>query len=140
MKNLGTLKKLIRLKSTSLDTRRQFVVKLLGRVEDLEEEIQYHKTTLEKEKISVSQTVDAMMALVRYEASVTQKVERLERLHRETKAQLQKEQDKLKDLYADLNAHEKVLETAEDREQKTLDKKEQNMLDDLYGRVGKSSF
>lgn len=133
MKNLGTLEKLIRLKSKSLDTRRQFVGKLLGRAGEIEQEIQTHKTSLQNEQENAAKTLDGMMAFTNYTTSVLEKVERLERLHREVQAQLQKEQDKLKDLYADLHVHEKVLETAQQREKEALEKKEQNILDDLYG-------
>tara|TARA_A100000171_G_C2128251_1_gene144957 strand:- start:1414 stop:1830 length:417 start_codon:yes stop_codon:yes gene_type:complete len=138
MKKFKTLEKLIRFKSKMLDERKQFVGKLIARVSDVEIEITRYRTELANEQKAALDSVDAMMACTEYTALVIEKIERLERLRREAETQLQREQDKLMELYADLQSHEKVLTIAKTEHEKALEKKDQNNLDDLYGR--KHSF
>lgn len=140
MTTLKALHKLMRLKSTTLDQHQRFVSKIRQRVENVENEIKDLKGTLQQEQLSASESLEGSLALAQYSTSVLQKLERLGRLHHEAQAQLEKEQEKLKNLYADLKAVEKIVYETEKKTQETYERKEQSTLDDLYNYRKKSSF
>lgn len=139
MKKLDTLSKLIQVKSHTLNARQQFVGKLRKRLGDIEDEIKEHEYSLQQEREAASKIPQGMIDYTNYASMVGEKIKRLQKFKGEAEAQLAKEQEKLKDLYADLRVHQKIFEEGKKENQAEMDRKEQNNLDDLFSGKKKVS-
>lgn len=141
MKKLETLSKIIQVKSHALNARQKFVGKLRKRLGDMEEEIREYHLSLDQERDAASKTPHGMIDYTNYASMIGEKVKRLQKFKREAEAQLAKEQEKLKVLYADLRVHQKILDEGKQKYQAEIDRKEQNSLDDLFsGKKKDNSF
>lgn len=132
MSTQKALKKLLRVQTHELDVRKALVGRLNARLEALREEDANWATSLVDEKKALESDPQWGVAYLRYAQLVEKKRGQLGGLMAQVEEALTKEQEFLRQEYAQVRATQKYLSLQDERLEKAQEKDLQTLMDDRF--------
>lgn len=132
MSGKKALPKLLRIQQHELEVRKILVGRLQTRLNVLQEEDDQWSQSLEHERKALSEDPQSGVAYLRYATLVDKKRLQIQHFFSEINHQLEQEQNLLRQEFAQVRALEKYLDLEQEKENKHLENKAQEALDERF--------